>query len=370
MYNNHICYVTEVDLDEVGGAITNDKKTINCLRKLADVDVVFLQRRRFKSTLAALLLFTLQVSRSLSKKYTVYFSRGLISCFLLILLKPFHRSKVVHQTLSVPLASTEVKHLGFGRFESFIRYSLFIFLERLALLRADMITVAATDYARELIRIGVNKDKIHIVTFYVEDEFFRQPTKQAVGVFTFCYIGRFHMYHDLSALIQAFELVSSLKNTQLTIVGNGPLRPIIEKEVAQRRLVEKVEFVGMIPHSLVPSFLSKVDTFVYLSRKSGLSTSMLEAAAAGKAIITLNINEDKTLNRFFKHEKEIYLVNVFSPQSIAEAMKLLHDDPQLRNRLAEGAKSAAKRYFSEEVTLTQLQTLVNSLSIPKTEKQK
>jgi glycosyltransferase involved in cell wall biosynthesis len=362
VHSNRICYVTEVDLDEVGGAITNEKKTINCLKKLADVDVVFLQRRKFKSTPAALLLFTLQVSRSLSKKYTVYFSRGLISCFLLILIKPFHRSKIVHQTLSVPLASAEVKHLGFGRFELLIRYRLFAFLERLAIPRADMITVAAIDYARELIRIGVSKDKIRVVTFYVEDEFFQQPIKHVEGGFTFCYVGRFHMYHDLAALIQAFELVSNLENTRLTIVGNGPLRPTIEKEVAQRKLVDKVEFIGMIPHSSVPSFLSKVDSFVYLSRKSGLSTSLLEAAAAGKAIIALNIKEDKTLSRFFKHKKEIYLVDVFSPQSIADAMKLLHDDSQLRSRLAEGAKRAAKRYFSEGVTLTQLQTLITSLS--------
>ena len=360
--NDKICYVTEVDLDEVGGAITNDKKTIYCLRKFGTVDIIYLKRRKFKSTIAALLLYTLNVFQSLSKNYNTYFSRGLISCFLLTLLKPFHKSKVVHQTLSVPLASGEVRHLGFSRLESLIRNCLFIFLERFALPKADIVTVAAIDYARELIEIGVVRDKIHVVTFYVENEFFKQSIKKTNGIFTFCYVGRFHMYHDLSALIQAFELVSDLKNTQLIMVGNGPLRPNIENEVLQRKLTDKVKTIGMIPHSSVPSFLSKVDAFVYLSRKSGLSTSMLEAAAAGKAIIVLNIKEDQTLNRFFRHEKEIYLVNVFSPQNIAEAMRLLHDNSQLRNKIAEGAKRVTQRYFSEEVTLAQLQTLLGPLS--------
>jgi glycosyltransferase involved in cell wall biosynthesis len=351
------------------GAITNEKKNIDCLIKLGDVDVIYLQRKRRKSMIAALLVYALHVSQSASKQYNVYFSRGLISCLLVIFFKPFHKGKVVHQTLSVPFASAEVKHLGFGRFESFIRYYLFTFLERLVLPKADIITVAAIEYAGELVKIGVHEDKIHVVAFYVENEFFKQPIKQAGEVFTFCYIGRFHMYHDLSALIEAFELACDLKNIQLIMAGNGPLRPMIEKEVMQKKLIDKIKIAGIIPHSSVPSLLSKADSFVYLSRKSGLSTSMLEAAAAGKAIIALNTKEDKTLSRFFKHGKEIYLVNVFSPQKIAEAMTMLHDDSQLRNILAEGARRVATRYFSEEVTLSQLETLLSSLSSSKNDKQ-
>jgi len=359
---NRICYVTEVDLDEIGGAASNDRKTIHCLRKLCSVDIIYLQKRRRKSMIAAFLFYAIHIFQSLSKQYNVYFSRGLVSSFLLIFYKPFHRGKVVHQALSVPLASGEVKYLGFGKFESFIRDCIFTFLERIVLPKADIITVAAIDYARELIEIGVPEDKIHVVTFYIENEFFKQPIKQAGEVFTFCYIGRFHMYHDLSALIQAFELASSLGNVRLIMVGDGPLRPMIENEIIQKKLIDKIKIVGMIPHSSVPSFLSKVDSFVYLIHKGGLSTSMFEAAAAGKAIITLNTKHDTALNRFFKHGKEIYLVDVFSPQKIAEAMKLLHDDLQLTNTLAEGARRVAQRYFSEEVTLIQLQTLLDSLS--------
>ena len=362
MQHNRICYVTEVDLEEIGGAITNDRKTIDCLRKLGTVDVIYLQRRRRKSMIAALLFYALQVSQSLSRQYNVYFSRGLISCLLLTFYKPVHRGKVVHQTLSVPLASAEVKHLGFGRLESFIRHCLFTFLERLVLPNADIITVAAIEYAAELIKIGVPEDKIHVVTFYIEDEFFKSPIKQADEVFTLCYIGRFHMYHDLSVLIQAFELASTLKNTQMIMAGNGPLRPMIENEIMQKKLIGRIKIVGLIPHSSVPALLSRVDSFVYLSRKSGLSTSLLEAAAAGKAIIALSTKEDKTLSRFFKHGKEIFLVDEFSPRKIAEAMTLLHDDSQLRSILAVGARRVAARYFSEEAALLQLQTLLGSLS--------
>lgn len=71
MQHNRICYVTEVDLDEMGGAITNDKKTIDCLRKLGDVDVIYLQRRRRKSMIAAL-LFTLFTFLKVYQNNTTY----------------------------------------------------------------------------------------------------------------------------------------------------------------------------------------------------------------------------------------------------------------------------------------------------------
>lgn len=359
MHRRKICYVTEVDLDEIGGAITNDMKTIRCLEKLGDVNVIYLQKRKCRSMMVALFLYAFQILRSISKHYTIYFSRGLVSSSIVMLCKPFFNATVVHQALSVPLASKEVAHWAYGRFEGFIRYYLFHFLERILLLHVDFITVADDNYAKELVEIGVEKDKIKTVPFYVENEFFKQPIKRTDKVFKICYVGRFHAYHDLSLLIEAFELASrSLDNIKLVLVGDGPLRPEVDEEIRKRSLVDKVRIMGMIPHISVPSVLSQMDSFVYLIRKSGLSTSLLEAAAAGKAIITLRRKEDNTLSRYFEHGKEIYIVNTFSASEIAKAFELLYDDSQLRNTLAQGARKVAERYFSEETTIHRLRRLM------------
>ena len=357
-----ICYATEVDLDEIGGAITNDMKMIRCLGKLGEVDVIYLKRRKCRSMAAALFLYGFQILRSISKLYTVYFCRGIVSSFIVMLCKPFFNARVVHQALSVPLASREVTYLVHGRFEGFIRYYIFSFLERIMLPHVDAITVADDNYAKELVEIGVEKGKIKTVPFYVENEFFKQPIKRGGKVFTVCYVGRFHVYHDLSMLIEAFELASrSLGNIQLVLVGDGPLRPEVGREIRQRSLVGKVGFLGMIPHVWVPSVLSQMDSFVYLIRKSGLSTSLLEAAAAGKAIITLRRKGDSTLSRYFTHGKDVYMVNTYSASGIAKALKLLYKDPQLRDTLARGARRVAERHFSEDVTRDKLQRLMNSL---------
>jgi len=366
-----ICYVTEVDHDgRVAGAIINDRKMLHCLEKFGEVDVIYLQTKRYRSLWLALCIYVFQVLRSLLKPYSIYFSRSLIASFLLTSLRRFNRKhkRIAHQSLSVPFPSSEIKFSELSMLESFVRYYMYRFLEISVLPNVDVITVAAWNYARELMEMGVEKDRIRIVPFYVENEFFKQSMKYDVGEsFTFCYVGGFHWYHNLRCLIEAFDLFNqSRKNAKLHLIGDGPQRPNLEKEVARRNLGDEIRFFGAVPHSRVPSLLSRADSFIILMRKSGISTSLLEAAAAGKAIITDRRKKDIALNRYFRHMKEMYFADDVSPTKIAKAMELLCTDSRLRNTLAKGARKVAREHFSEEAAVRQLENLVrNNLQKPK-----
>lgn len=364
MHITNICFVTEIDLDrKLGGAITNDLKTLNCLRKLATVDTIYLKTQKYRSAWLAFPVFYLQILRSSSKPYHAYFCRGLFASFTLLLLKRVHRKKVIHNALSVPFPSVEAKYSNRNKLFGFIWFSLMRFLERGVTLNADAIVVADDSYANELVRNGVQEDKVQAVPFYIEDEFFQQPLKSSVtGAFIFCYVGGFHPYHILMPVIEAFEYLSKRNdNIELSLVGEGPLRRDIENEVSRRRLTQKIKFLGRLPHSSVPDFLSGVDSFIVLMLKPGMSTSLLEAAAAGKAIITLKRRSDMALERYFRHGKEILYVEDTSPQEIAEAMILVSENSKVRNTLSLGARKIAKQYFSEDVCLNQLQRLVQKI---------
>ena len=360
-----ICFVTEVDHDKkITGAIISDLKMLRCLEKFGEVDVIYLQMKRYRSLWLALCIYIFQVLRSLLKPYSIYISRSLIASFLLTSLRGFKgkHKKIVQRALSVPFPSSEIKFSELSMLESFVRYYMYRFLEINVLPNVDVITVAASDYARELIDIGVEKDRIRVVPFYVENEFFKQSMKYDVGEsFTFCYVGGFHGYHDLRYLIEAFALFNqSRKNVKLYLIGDGPQRPTVEKEVARRNLGDEIRFFGAVPHSRVPSLLSRADSFIILMQKSGISTGLLEAAAAGKAIITVRRKKDIALNRYFRHMKEMYFVDDVSPAKIAKAMELLYTDSRLRNALAEGAREVAREHFSEEVVVRQLENLIRN----------
>lgn len=274
------------------------------------------------------------------------------------------KRKIVHRALSVPFASKEVKFLKFAKIESLIRFGLFLWIEQFVFSHVDAITVASKTYENELLEAGIQRDKIAVTNFIVEDRFFNSNTKDNVGEsFRYCYIGGFHLYQDLQPLLRAFEIVSKRNNdVELVLVGDGPQRPELEEEAAKRKLTKKVRFLGRVSHKSLPLILSGMDCFVSLTRKPGLSISVVEAAASGKPIIVFAKKGVSTYNDYFHHGKEIYVVNSLAPDTIADAMQLLYEDANLRNSLARGARKVAQQHFSRTVALKQFEMLLQKLN--------
>lgn len=360
-----LCFVTEIDLDrKLGGAITNDLKTINCLKKLATVDSIYLRVQKYGSAWLALPVFVSQIFSSISKSYQAFFCRGLFASFTMLLLRPLHRKKVVHNGLSVPFPSIEARYSKRNIVSRLVWFSMMRFLESVVTTNADFVVVAANNYAIQLAKSGVQSSRIQLVSFFVEDEFFQQPIKwEANERFTFCYIGGFHPYHILLPIIEGFKrLQKENPKVELCFVGDGPLRSKIENEISRAGLAGKVRFIGRLPHSLIPTFLSNVDSLI-VPTTYGISTNLLEAAAAAKAIITIKRRGDMTLEHYFKQGKEILYVEETSPDDIANAMRLVSSNPEIRNAISIGARKIARRYFSEKVCLGQFQELVEKISI-------
>ena len=364
-FNRRMCFITEMDFDYgASGGVLNDQKMLSCLKEFGDVDVIYFQRKKYRVLSIALLVFIFDIVRAFSKPYEIYFSRGLIPSAVMATLKPFYKHKKTVHRNQIAFASSEVKYLKLSPIDSFIRYYLFRFIEKTVLPKEDAITVLSSVYKYNLIKDGVEKDKIFVIPYYAENEFFEQPIKYAEnGIFTFSYIGSFHAYHDIAPIIEAFKiLIQNNKNVKLVLVGDGIQRHKIEKLVQERELDGKVVFKGRIPHSCVPNFLSAVDAFVYMTRTAGMSTSLLEAAASGKPIITLRKRRDSSLMCYFKHGKEIYMVNNLSPVEIARALELLYRDSKLRISLAEGARKVALENFNRKATLYELEKLVSAVT--------
>ncbi len=373
MSKTRVFFVTETDLGApfVGGGIVNDLKTIRSLEKLGKVTVIYLQKLRYVPMLLALLVFVVQIVRSFSTPRKIYVSRSLIASTILLMFRPVAKGKIIHQALSVPFPSSEVKFIpkderarvGSGELELQTRYRLIRLMEDWVLPNVDCITVAAPEYVHELTEFGVEKDKIAVVPFYVENEFHKVPAKRyANDVFTFGYVGAFHLYHDVTSLVEAFEVLSQTHHAvELLLVGDGPTRSRIEHEVRHRNLSQSIKFHGSIPHASMPALLSRMDVFVLLTRAPGLPIGLLEAAATGKPIIAVKQKRDDALSRLFKHERDVYFAGSFSPTEIAAAMDLLYRDAHLRHSLASHAKETARRYFTEDTTFQRLQNVLARL---------
>ena len=74
---------------------------------------------------------------------------------------------------------------------------------------------------------------------------------------------------------------------QYRLAGDGSLRQSLEKDAIQLGLRDDVQFCGFV--SDIPTFLSQVDIFALPSLFEGLGVSVLEAMAAGKAVIASRV---------------------------------------------------------------------------------
>ena len=126
-------------------------------------------------------------------------------------------------------------------------------------------------------RVPVIYNGIDIAKFFVPNEKIFDSEEIVFGL-----VGRLSREKGQRYLLPALKLVKNT-NWKLLIVGDGPERPVLEKQVKRLKFEDKVRFVGR--QTDVRPALSEMDVFVLPSLSEGLSLAVIEAAAAGKFVI-------------------------------------------------------------------------------------
>lgn len=94
------------------------------------------------------------------------------------------------------------------------------------------------------------------------------------------HVGRFVPEKNHRFLILVFRAVLDLlPDARLVLVGEGPLKSEIQRQVRELGIDNRVEFAGLT--SEVPSYMAMFDVFVLPSTTEGLGIVALEAQAAG-----------------------------------------------------------------------------------------
>lgn len=175
-------------------------------------------------------------------------------------------------------------------------YLLYGTLSKRVLTHADFAFCRGTrslEFARGL---GARREKSFIFPIMCEDLSMKpqQPTlqvKEAVdrlsGHIKFGYVGRFVEEKGLIPLVRAFHRVlSQHPETALVLVGAGPLRETLEREIDGSPNIVMLDWIA--PESL--SYLySQLDAFVLPSFYDGWSTVTSEAASVGLPLIITNM---------------------------------------------------------------------------------
>lgn len=154
-------------------------------------------------------------------------------------------------------------------------------------------------------------------------------------------IGRLAPVKNQTLLIKAFARgLRQLQQCHLVIAGDGELRTELEMRSAETGLKDRVHFLGI--RSDIPTLLSAVDVFVLSSDHEGNPLTVMEAMAAGKAVISTAVGGAVNL---IEDGKDGFLVSAGDEIGLAKRMFELVNNVALRRKIGERAAETARREF-------------------------
>lgn len=156
------------------------------------------------------------------------------------------------------------------------------------------------------------------------------------------WVGRLDPVKGLDLLIDAVPLVCKADpRAHLVLVGDGPLRATLERQIASRNLGSRVHLLGA--RNDVPALLRAADVFVFPSRTEGLPNALLEAMAAGLPIVTTDVPGCRDL---VEHGSTGLLVPFGDATSLASAILRVVTDSELADGLGASAAACATQNWS------------------------
>jgi len=130
---------------------------------------------------------------------------------------------------------------------------------------------------------------------------------------------------------------------QFVIVGEGPLRPLLEQRRRELGLEDTVVIAGWV-HNAAAVVLPAFDVFFQPSRWEAMSIAILEAMASGKAIVATRVGDNPHV---LEDGVSGLLVDSGDIGSMVDALARL-GDPERRLRLGQVARARFEQRFTLE----------------------
>jgi glycosyltransferase involved in cell wall biosynthesis len=154
-------------------------------------------------------------------------------------------------------------------------------------------------------------------------------------------VGRLSREKGMDVLLEAFALIRRrLPQATLALVGDGTERPALEQLADRLDLGGSVTLLGF--RDDVPLLLGGFDVFVLPSRTEGLPMALLEAMAAGLAVVATRVGG---VAEAVEDDVTGLLVPPEDPSAIAEAVIALAGDERRRAEFGRAGREEFRRRF-------------------------
>ncbi|MGH8476434.1 MAG: glycosyltransferase [Methylococcales bacterium] len=158
-------------------------------------------------------------------------------------------------------------------------------------------------------------------------------------------VGRLVAFKQFDLLIRAFIEVRKSRRIQLVILGEGPERETLMRLVAREGLSRDVLLPGFVNNPW--SFMARAKMLVLSSKLEGFGNVIIESMAAGCPVIATRCGGPEDIIR----DRYNGLLVEQNAAEIANAIKLLLDDPGLCAKLVQNASLDVPGYSPDKISI-------------------
>ncbi len=165
------------------------------------------------------------------------------------------------------------------------------------------------------------------------------------------YIGIVATLRSWKGHLHLLKAMTHLADSRLLIIGEGPMRDVIEARIAALDLGARVTLTS---HQEDPApWLNVLDVFCLPSyANEGVPQALMQAMAIGLPVVTTPVG---SITEIVQHEATGLIVPPSNPQAIAAAITRLRDDTELADRIGRAARAFAMSAFGSAKMLDRME---------------
>jgi glycosyltransferase involved in cell wall biosynthesis len=203
-------------------------------------------------------------------------------------------------------------------------------------------------------RFGVDPARVAVVPNGVDTDFFKPSLESKAPRPTVVSSGRLVWEKDYATLIQAFSLVKeSIPDAVLYILGNGPLKPSLEKMVAERNLTSNVQLIPA--QADIRPYLYQAWAFALSSASEASPNVVIESLAAGLPVVACRAGG---IPELVTPGENGFLAETGDYQGLAQGLIAVLTDDELRNTMSRNGRERVLADHTLEVMVRRTEKII------------
>jgi glycosyltransferase involved in cell wall biosynthesis len=218
---------------------------------------------------------------------------------------------------------------------------------------ANVITAVSRELGHILEQHPSARGKVHVVPNAVNPARFLDaaPCQPKDGKFIIGFVGSLGASHGFNTLIESItNAAQQLPSARLLIVGDGPAREHLHRELAARDVIDRVQFAGAVLPEEIPGWLASMDVAIApyppVNRFYSSPLKLYEYMAAGLPVVASRIGQ---VAEVIEDGATGILIPPGNSVLFASALVRLYMQPELRRRLGSAARLAVRDHTWDQV---------------------